>query len=249
MNIQEIKSIAPAVFTSAPSPKMSGLYTFVNTFDILESFNLEGWDVSSVKQMGRSEYAAHEVRLRNAIMPKVGDTFPEVIISNSHNGMTRFKLGAGLFRLVCSNGLVVPTAIAQSISLRHQNFELGEVKRLTDEFALKMPSIQTSVTKMMSKTLSDGEKDMFVREAVKIRWAEGSIPTKMSVETLLQPKRTEDAVNNMWSTFNTVQENFIRGGFGYTSAGGRRVTAKQVNNILTSNRINTKLWELADSMC
>jgi len=249
MNIQDIKTIAPAVFTTSPSPKMSNLYTFVNTFDILEAFNLDGWNISSVKQMGRSEYAAHEIRLRNAIMPKVGDTFPEVIIRNSHNGMTRFNVGAGLFRLACSNGLVVPTAIAQSISLRHQNFELGEVKRLTDEFALKMPTIQTSVDKMVAKTLTDGEKDMFVREAVKIRWKEGSIPNSMSVESLLKPKRVEDEVNNMWSTFNTVQENFIRGGFGYTSVGGRRVTAKQVNNILTSNRINMKLWELADSMC
>lgn len=249
MNINDLKTIAPAVFTTAPSPKMSGLYTFVNTQDILESFDREGWTISSARQRGKTNYSVHEIRLRNGSFPKVGDTLVEAIIRNSHNGMSSFNVSAGLHRLVCSNGLTVPTAISQSIALRHQNFDLGEVRRMTDQFASQIPTISGSVEKMMSKHLDEKDMYVFAKAAMSIRWKEGSIPVNITPEKLLIPNRVADNKNDMWSVFNVVQEKFVRGGFGYRSNNGRQVKARALNDILTTNRINTKLWELADSMC
>ena len=60
-----LKRIAPSVFTTSPSPKMSNKYTFVPTMDILENFENEGWKVFSANQNGRGAYAQHELRLRN----------------------------------------------------------------------------------------------------------------------------------------------------------------------------------------
>ena len=74
MTIQEIKSKAPAVFTTSPDPKMSNRYSFVPTIELMENFTNEGWELASVKQNGKGLYGVHELRFRNGELPEVGDT-------------------------------------------------------------------------------------------------------------------------------------------------------------------------------
>jgi len=243
-----IKSIAPAVFATSPSPKMTNRYEFVPTNEIMEMFDREGWQISSVKQTGRGIHAIHELKYRNGELPKVGDTVVEAIIRNSHNGSATFSMGAGLFRLVCSNGLTVPTSVAERFSVRHNHFSLDEVKGLADAFSKKLPLIETSVTKMMEKELSEKEKVKFVKEAFKIRWANGFIPATINVEDILNPIRDEDKGNDMWRVFNVVQEKMMRGGVSYKSPRGRKTSLKGIKSIVASNNLNTKLWEAAELM-
>ena len=67
-------------------------------------------------------------------------------------------------------------------------------------------------------------------------------------EQLLQARRSVDIENdNLWKTFNRVQENLIRGGVDGLNEGGRRRSTKAVSSIDTDMRINRKLWTLADS--
>lgn len=243
-----IKSIAPAVFATSPSPKMTNKYEFVPTNEVMEMFDREGWQISSVKQTGRGLHAVHELKYRNGQLPKVGDTVVEAIIRNSHNGSATFSMGAGLFRLVCSNGLTVPTSVAERFSVRHNHFSLDEVKGLADAFSKKLPLIETSVSKMMEKELSEEEKVKFVGEAVKIRWANGLIPATVNVEDILNPLRDEDKGDDMWRVFNVVQEKMMRGGVSYTSPRGRKTSLKGIKSIVASNNLNTKLWEAAELM-
>jgi len=242
-----IKNLVPSVFTKSASPKMSEKYIFVPTDEILEKFFQENWQVSQAKQVGKGLYGVHEIRLRNSEMPQVGDSLIEAIIRNSHNGLSTFSIRAGLHRLVCSNGLTIPTSISESINFRHQSFDLGEVRRLTDSFAEKIPMIQKSMDKMKSRELSDSERIGFVKQASSIRWKENKTPI-ISPEEILKPMRDEDNGKDMWTTFNVVQEKFVRGGVGYTS--GKRLTKmKELTNIVSRNKVNTELWELADSYC
>lgn len=243
-----IKSIAPAVFATSPSPKMTNKYEFVPTNEVMEMFDREGWQISSVKQTGRGLHAVHELKYRNGQLPKVGDTVVEAIIRNSHNGSATFSMGAGLFRLVCSNGLTVPTSVAERFSIRHNHFSLDEVRGLADAFSKKLPMIETSVSKMMEKELTEYEKVKFVGEAVKIRWANGLIPATINIEDILNPLRDEDKGDDMWRVFNVVQEKMMRGGVSYTSPRGRKASLKGIKSIVASNNLNTKLWEAAELM-
>ena len=137
-----IKSIAPAVFATSPSSKLTNKYEFVPTNEVMEMFDREGWQLSSVKQSGKGIHGVHELKYRNGQLPKVGDTVVEAIIRNSHDGSATFSMGAGLFRLVCSNGLTVPTSVAERFSLRHNHFSLDEVKGLAEDFSKKLPKIE-----------------------------------------------------------------------------------------------------------
>ena len=249
LNFETLKTQVPAIFTTSPSPKMSNKYAFVPTMDILENFQQEGWQVYSAKQTGRSQFATHEVRLRNGGLPAVGDSLIEAVIRNSHNGLTTFSVSSGLHRLVCSNGLIVPTSLAEQFNIRHQNFDLGEVRRLTDSFASRLPIIQESLVKMESRELSMDEKVGFVKGAAAIRWKEGNMPSTMSIEEILNPIREGDVGNSLWKVFNVVQEKMVRGGVEYRSGRGRLTTMRELKNISVVNNVNTKLWELAESYC
>jgi len=249
MTIEKIKESVPSIFTTSPSPKMSNKYVFVPTFEIMENFEKEGWKLSSAKQSGKGSYDVHELRFRNGELPKVGDSLVEAVIKNSHNGLAAFSVASGLHRLVCCNGLTVPTSISESFSLRHKNFDITEVKKLTESFAHKLPIIQNSVDKMMNRHLTDEEKVKFVNKASELRWRMGKIPANISVEKILEPNRDGDVGNSLWKVFNVVQEKFVKGGITYKTSSGRNSGLRNLSGILAVNHINTKLWELAEEMC
>jgi hypothetical protein len=243
-----IKSTAPSVFATSPSPKMTGKYTFVPTEQVIEFFDLEGWQISSVKQTGKGIHSLHEVKFRNSKLPKVGDTLVEAVIRNSHNGTAAFSMGAGLFRLVCSNGLTVPTAVAEKFSMRHNQFQLDDVKQLADSFSKKLPMIEQSVGRMMGRELTTDEKIDFVRESAKIRFNSEKTLHDLEILGLLTPNRKEDEGDDMWKVFNVIQEKFIRGGVKVINNRGKVTKMKSIDSIISQNNINTKLWELAETM-
>lgn len=249
LSIQTLRNQVPAIFATSPSPSMSDKYTFVPTMEILENFEREGWQVFSARQIGKSQYANHEIRLRNGELPQVGDSLVEAVIRNSHNGMSTFSVGAGLYRLVCSNGLTVPTSVADAITVKHMRVDMGAVRMITDEFADRLPLIQRSVGRMESTTLNEEKTMDLLKKASLIRWEKGSVPTSINLNGLLNPLRDGDVGNSVWKVFNVVQEKFVRGGTQYKSQRGRLTTMKELKNFQSINKINTSLWELAESYC
>ena len=248
LSIQTLQEIAPSVFATSPDPKMSSKYTFVPTIEVVENFDIAGWKVCSARQVGKGQFAQHELRLRNGELPQVGDSLIEAAIRNSHNGISAFSVSSGLHRLVCSNGLTVPTSVADAISVRHMNFDLGTVRQITDQFAERLPIVQRSVGKMESTFLTEGQLVDFVNKSAMIRWEKGSIPT-IKIEDFLRPERDGDIGNSVWKTFNVIQEKFVRGGMKYNSKKGRVVSMKELKNFYNINKVNTGLWELAESYC
>ena len=248
LSIETLKQNTPSVFATSPSPKMSQKYTFVPTIEIVENFDREGWKVYSAKQVGSGQYAQHELRLRNGGLPNVGDSLIEAVIRNSHNGLSAFSVSSGLHRLVCSNGLTVPTSVADSISVKHMKFDMGMVREITDQFAERLPVIQRSVGKMETTFLEEEKLVDFVNKSALIRWEKGSIP-KIDIEDFLRPERDGDVGNSVWKTFNVIQEKFVRGGLKYQSKKGRFPSMKELKNFQNINKINTNLWELAESYC
>jgi len=240
---------SPAVYSKSQSPSLSKRYVFVPTFEILEKFEDQGWNVSSVKQTGMGNYSTHEVRLRNGELPKVGDSIFEAIIKNSHDGSSRLSFTSGLFRLVCSNGLTVPTSISERFNVKHINFEMNDVRELTENFSKRLPLIKGSMDQMMSRELSTSDKIKLTSEALKIRFESQEKFSNKTIESILKPNREEDQNNDLWTVFNVIQEKFIKGGFTKTTDRNYERVVKGVSGILNTSNINTKLWELAQTYC
>ena len=60
-----------------------------------------------------------------------GDTvFPQVLLTNSHDGKNAFTFTAGLFRMVCANGLVVSTKEFENVKMRHMGYTFEDLHYL-----------------------------------------------------------------------------------------------------------------------
>jgi hypothetical protein len=101
---------------------------------------------------------------------------------------------------------------------------------------------------MESTFLSEGQLVDFVNKSAMIRWEKGSIP-KFKLEDFLRPERDGDVGNSVWKTFNVIQEKFVRGGMKYNSKKGRVVSMRELKNFYNINKVNTGLWELAETYC
>jgi hypothetical protein len=249
MTQETLRRVAPSVFATTQSAKMSNKYSFVPTYEVVEKFQKEGWEVASAKQLGKGQFAVHELRLRNGALPNVGDSLVEALVRNSHNGLSSFSVSMGLFRLVCSNGLTVPTSLSDTISLRHMSIDIGDVRQITDEFANRLPIIERSVNRMENTILDDETTMDFLNRATHVRWEKIPVPQTLNLSEFLVRDRPEDEGKSVWTTFNVIQEKFVRGGQKYTTPKGRNMTMKQLKNFNHINKINTGLWELAETYC
>jgi hypothetical protein len=144
--------------------------------------------------------------------------------------------------------LTVPTAAAADFKLRHKGLDMGEVRRITDQFVHTLPQLQKKVEMFESKIMTESESVDFVNKATMLRWNSGSLP-KIDVESWLNPLRQGDQENTMWKVFNRVQEKFVRGGEQVQNQKGRFIKMRELKNFDVVNRINTDLWELAESYC
>lgn len=246
MTIQELQSVAPSVFNTKKAQKLSDRYTVVPTIDVVDHFMKAGWEVASAKQVGSGVYGKHSVRLRNSELPKVGDSLVEAIITNSHDGSTKLQVGAGLYRLICSNGLVVPQQELASLNQRHMNISMDEVNQITETFIKSTPIIERSVNQMMDKKMSMDEKIDFTTKALGIRWKNTEDISTITLETIINPLRQDDFDPTLWNTFNVVQEKLIRGGF-VKQQGRKERTVKPITSLSMDTMINKKLWELAET--
>jgi hypothetical protein len=131
-----IREIAPSVFTEkADSSSTSKHYVHIPTEQVIDDMASLGWGVVDAKQVKARKsqgYQKHMVVFGNndiSINGKDGDTvMPRILMTNSHDGKNAFQFQAGLYRLVCSNGLVIADAEFANMKIRHMGYDLAELK-------------------------------------------------------------------------------------------------------------------------
>jgi hypothetical protein len=246
MTIQELQSVAPSVFTTEKSPKLSDRYMMVPTIDVVNKFIDAGWEISKANQVGSGPFGRHSVRMRNSVLPKVGDSLVEAIITNSHNGTSKLEIGAGLFRLVCSNGLVISQQELISLNQRHMKISMDEVEMITETFIKSTPVIERSVNRMSEIKMDTDKQVDFATKAMGIRWKNTEDISTMTIDSILNPIRRDDMDPTLWNTFNVVQEKLIRGGFVKQQSNKSR-QVKPITSLTMDTMINQKLWELAET--
>lgn len=85
---------------------------------------------------------------------------------------------------------------------------------------------------MRSISLDAGEAAAFGRAALSLKYEPDPIkPAPITETQLLAPRRSADTGADLWSTFNRLQENIIRGGLRARTATGRRTTTREVQDI------------------
>jgi len=182
------------------------------------------------------------------ITGKDGDTvMPRILMTNSHDGKNSFQFQAGLYRLVCSNGLVIADAEFANMKIRHMGYDLAELKTVIQEIVEKLPLTVECMNKLKAKQLSENEQIEFAKKALATRLDEKQISkyTSDDIVELLNPTREEDKGNDMWSVYNVIQEKIVHGMFEVYGVRGKVRKARKIKNFKQDTQVNQELYQLA----
>ena len=249
---EQIKSKAPSIFTSTAAQGVSEKYTHIPTSNVIEDMDLLGWKVVDAKEVKARKgigFQKHLLVFRNedvVINGADGDTvFPQILLTNSHDGKNSFTFTAGLFRMICENGLVVSTEQFEDVKMRHMGYTFEELQEQIKGMVERLPLTVESMNKMKQIEMSQDMAVEFARKAVATRFKEGEMENiSIDVNALLYPTRKEDDGSDLWSVFNVVQEKILEGDFNYTF-GVKVRKARKIKNFSQDLKINKELFNLA----
>jgi hypothetical protein len=175
-----------------------------------------------------------------------GDTvFPQILLTNSNDGKNAFIFTAGLFRMVCENGLVISTEQFNDVKMRHMGYTFEELQTQIRAMVEQLPLTVESMNKMKGIQLSEDQAKELATKALTTRFTEDQIDAvKIDLDLLLEPTRPEDKGNDLWSIFNVIQEKILDGNFNYIS-GTKLRKARKVKNFKQDLEINQKLFAMA----
>lgn len=243
-----IRKSAPAVFAENPHTNVSESYAMMKTIDVVEALRGEGWmPTQAVQSNGKSplrnDTNRHYVRFRHVdSTPIMGDSHPEILIMNSHNRASCFQLSAGLYRLVCSNGMVVADSMFETRRYRHTPKAIDDIIEGTFEVINEVPAIEHNMRKFNGLLLDKPKRLEFGRRALEITKS----TTDYNIEQLVRPTRPEDRRPSLWNVFNTTQEHLVNGGIEGKSTTGRTVHSRGIQNPRGNVSLNKDLWQLTN---
>lgn len=253
LSLEQVARVAPAAFNGEAHSSRSSRFTAVPTNGVLRSLMAEGFAPFYAAQTitrdpSRQHFTRHMLRLRpvgGAVARAVNDVFPEVVITNANDGSAAYRMMAGLFRLLCLNGAVVSTATVAEVHVRHTGDIIGQIIEGAYTVVREFPKLEERVQRWSRIPLPHEWRLNFAHSALRLKYSEGGAP--VTAEEVLRVRRHADSPTDLWTVFNVVQENLVRGGLYGRNANGRRLTTRPIVGIQQNVDLNRRLWALAES--
>lgn len=254
MTREQIATKAPAVLSNDFKSTLSTRYTHIPTTALIEDMSALGWDVVDVKQQHSRktqalEHKKHLVIFRNPnliIKNHDGDdVYPQILMINSHDGSSSFQFRAGIFRMICENGLVVCTENFGKTCLRHSGYTFAHLQAVVNQLTRSIPNTIDVLNKFTQTVMTPKMMNEFVTSAIEIRFKDNKVHT-VDIQEILRPTRSEDSGNTLWKVFNVVQERLLHGNFSYNNGNPRKPRkARGIKNLKRDIEFNEKLFFLA----
>ncbi len=259
---EQIQAIAPSVFAEREDESRSSRYSFVPSSVLLDKMEAEGFQVVAAQEQASrqpdgSPTRKHLLRFAHADMLRYPSEHRiEVAMINSHNGTSSYKLMAGIFRQVCTNGLMVGTQVSE-INVRHTGHAAEDIIAASIKLAGETPHLLHTIQRMQGTIVSYKEQLDMAYEAARLRLGNDFLKF-IAPEALLVPRRYNDigytagGPATLWQAFNRIQENVIKGGVRLRpqpSLNGLRPARRRlraVNSIDGNTKINRELWDVAE---
>ena len=259
----ELRKLAPSIFAVNAHESRSEKFQPICTYDVVRALENEGFGVvgamqSNTRVEGKAPYTKHALRIRSFKGDHkyaVGQTVFEMKLVNANDGTSPYNLLAALWRIQCMNSLVAMSQELDTVKIRHTGRDI--IDRVIEgtysvldhaELALAAPQDWSQIE------LNRDARHALAKAAHVVRFAdaEGNLNTPIEAEQLLTRRRVADTGNDLWTVFNVVQENAIRGGLvncGPNDRGRlRRTTTRAIKGIDQDIRVNKALFVLGQEM-
>jgi hypothetical protein len=268
LTVDALRHYVPSAFATEKHVSRSARYTHIPTSEVIDGLVSQGFQPFKAVQSksrieGKSEFTKHMIRFRHPdYTDALSQNAPEVVLLNSHDGTSSYKLMAGILRFICTNGLITWNEKFGEISVHHKGNIVDQVIEGSFEIVGQSRKALGTIDAWQQLRLTDGEQNLFAKYAHSARFADsdGEITTPITPAQLLIPRRSEDRgnganwqrpANDLYRTMNVVQENVIRGGLSNFSRDAatnrmRRATTREVRGIDQDVKLNRMLWRLAE---
>ena len=264
LSTSDVFQRAPSVFATQPHPyKTSSRYEFISTSTVCTDLAGIGWNPVAVTEQrliggaavgrtGNRAYQKHMLRFRKTEgdIPMLGEDHIEMVLITAHDGSCSFTFRVGVFRMVCSNGMVVGTDVIEGLRIRHQGYNAEHALEAVAGIISQAQGLAPRLEAMQNRVMQPVERELFAQQASELRWKpkEGRSTAPVGYAQLLNARREEDAPSTLWNVFNTVQENMIqRGGQMGRNSAGHRMRTQPIRAIDQQVKLNSNLWNLADT--
>ena len=207
---------------------------YIPTLDVIEKLQDEGWQLSGVnEQRGKSRKIINNyVQMQHpdfAIKNSKGknEALASLTITNSCNGNKPMQLDLGVYRQVCSNGMIAFEQAAESEMIKHIQVNYNNLDQFIANVSRKTATVLNKFEHLKHTDLSTTEMRKLAYEAAQLRY---NNLEDIDINDLLSVNRIEDEGNDLWTVFNRIQEN---------------LTA-DVSNLNEDIRLNKQLFSLAN---
>lgn len=255
---EQLQRVAPSIFATEAHESRGERYAYIPTSNVVEGLRNEGFlpmavGQSRVRDAGKREHTKHLIRFRHEsqLNPAVGQDVPEIVLVNSHDGTSSYQLMGGIYRLVCSNGLIIGNTSSE-VRIRHSGRDIirdvieGSYRVIED-----IKAVAPKVEAFKSLVLDPRQQLAFAEAALDLRWdrdENGNSSAPVTPERMLAVRRWDDRGTDLWTTYNRVQENVIRGGLRGVGSTGRRMSTRAVSSVSENVRLNKALWTLTERL-
>lgn len=249
---EDLKELSPSLFTTEAFHEVSEKYHFISTIDVVEEIRANHWypisvSEANVRDIHKDGFQQHCVRFRHfedLLDPK--ENAVELLLFNSHDRSKSFSISAGIFRFVCSNGLVISDAVFESYKIKHLGDRDNDVVSAINSIAAIKNTLMEKISKFESIILSPIEKESFAKSSIPLRFENH---LEINHQDLLLPHREEDFKDDLYTTLNIIQENLLRGNIqGVNRDSGRRFSSKEITSLKKDTTINKALWDMAEKI-
>jgi hypothetical protein len=248
LSAEALRERVPAAFAPAAHERTSAAYTFISTERVLSALASVGFLPVDARQAARARsplHARHLIRLRRRVETiALRDAVPEILFLNSHDGTSAYQLRVGLYRVICTNGLVVSAGVFPPWCVRHRGDVVANVVQAALEISQRFEILAGAVDRMERTPLDRLQQLDFAAEALALRFPTDP-PGTVEPSRLLIARRSEDLGNDLWRTFNVVQENLLQGGIPRRTPSNQLRRTRRITAIREDVRLNSALWELA----
>lgn len=244
-----------AVPNETPFEAMSERYRLFNTFKLVERATELGlaptaafYQKARKPNRGGDSVRRHCIRMARTDDIASGEDTPEVVIVNSHNGSSALEIHMGVFRIVCSNGLIVAGEDYGKAKFYHRGADTDMILEALSALIGKFDMARESMRDFRDTPIRPEHAVEFARQALQVY--NGGLPAPRAIDPLaiIQPKRYEDDTGNLWGLFNVAQENLLNGRVLIRKADKdhpRSSYTRPVREISAATRLNQGLWNLA----
>ena len=253
----QVRALAPVAFATEPtSNKVSDKYLHVNTETIIDDLAKLGWlPVTASQRKARTSekttiFSKHMVSFQNPdlmIKGKNGDdAFPRLILTNSHDGFNSFQFRVGIYRFVCSNGLVVADEEFSAFRIRHKGYTFAELQEVVVQAVKDLPNKVEVLNKMQLRELTPVEQRQLAIDAMQLRTNRiDAVWDEETIQDVLSPTRDADKGSDLWSVFNVIQEKITQGGYSAALNGAKVRKVRKIKSFEKDLKVNQDLFKLA----